>query len=133
MKRLTVTQQSLRCPLDGRTANVTVRTNPGGSPSRRHLDVASCSLLPTASFVPGTRKAYFSDVPPPVSYASEVDFTPRHRSGVACPRRCLGVLNAAESGAADPKCCSSPSGDSLELARQTQSPAIMRVLWLYGL
>ena len=133
MKRLTVTQHSLRCPLDDRTANVTVRTNPGGYPSRRHLDVASCSLLPSASFVLGTRKAYFSDVPPPVSYVSEVDFTPRHRFGVACPRRCLGVLNAAESAAADPKRCTSPSGDSLELARQTQNPAIMRLVWLYGL
>lgn len=132
MQRLTSTQHSVRCPLDDRTANVTVRTNPGGYPSRRHLDVASCSLRPSASFVPGTRKAFFSDVPPPVSYASEVDFTPRHPRGVACPRRCLGVLNAADSGAADPKRCTAPFGDSLELARQTQSAAIMRLVWLYG-
>ena len=133
MKRLTVTQHSLQCPLDDRTANVTVRTNAGGSPSRRHLDVASCSLLPSASFVPGATKGYFSDVAPPVSYTSAVNFTPRHRFGVACPRRCLGVLNAAESGAADPKRCTSLSGDSLDLARQTQSPAMMRVIYLYGL
>jgi hypothetical protein len=132
MKRLTVTQQSVRCPFENRTANLAVRTDPGGYPSRRYLEVASCSLLPSASFVPGTRKAYFSDVAPPVSYASEVDFTPRHAFGVACPRRCLSVLNAAESGAADPKRCTAPSGDSLELARQTQNPAIMQLVWRYG-
>jgi len=132
MRRRTVTQHTLRCPLDDRTADVTVCTNPGGYPSRRYLDVASCSLLPSTAFVPGTRKTYFSDVPAPVSYASEVDFTPRHQIGVACPRRCLGVLNAAES-CADPKRCTVPSGDSLELARQTQSPAMTRLMWLYGL
>jgi hypothetical protein len=133
MKGLTLTHHAVRCPLEDRAANVTVQSNPGGYPSRRHLDVASCSLLPSVSFVPEALRAYFSDVAPPVSYASEVDFTPRHTFGVACPRRCLGVLNAAESGAADPQRCASPSGDSLELARQTQNPAIMRLLWLYGL
>jgi len=133
MKQLTLTQHAVRCPLEDRAATVTVRTNPGGSPSRRHLDVASCSLLPSVSVVPGALRAYFSDVAPPLSYAREVDFTPRHASGVACPRRCLGILNAAESGAADPQRCTSPSGDSLDLARQTQGPAIMRLLWLYGL
>jgi hypothetical protein len=132
MRRLALTQHTVRCPLEDRTASVTVRTNPGGSPSRRHLDVASCSLLPSASFAPRTRKVYFSDVAPPVSYLSKVDFAPRHSAGVACRRRCLSVLNAAESGAAEPIRCTSGLADGLELARQTQNPAIMRLLWFYS-
>lgn len=129
MKRLEVTEHSMRCPLDGRTANVAVRTDPDGYPSRRYLDVSSCSLLPSAAVVPCPRKAYFGDVPPPVSYLHETDSAPRHSSRLVCPRSCLGVLNAAEAGAADPKRCTSTLGDSLEMARQTQSPGIMRLLW----
>ena len=47
-------------------------------------------------------------------------------------RLILPVMNAAESGAAEPVRCTSGVSDSLELARQTQSPAIMRLLWFYG-
>jgi hypothetical protein len=35
MKRLALTQQTVRCPRDDRTACLTVLTDPGGRPSRR--------------------------------------------------------------------------------------------------
>jgi hypothetical protein len=132
MRQLALTQHTVRCPLEDRTASLTVRTDPSGYPSRRHLDVAACSLLPSASFVPRARSGYFSDIAPPVSYLCETDSTPRHALKVSCPRRCLGVLNAAESGAAEPIRCTSGVADGLELARQTQPPAIMRLLWSYS-
>ncbi|HEX9631362.1 MAG TPA: hypothetical protein VGA02_02775 [Gemmatimonadales bacterium] len=133
MRRLALTQHTVRCPLaEDRTASLTVRTDPGGYPSRRHLGVTACSLLPSTSFVPPARSGYFSDVAPPVRYLCEVDPAPRHSPEVACPRRCLAVLNAAENGAAEPARCTSGVSDGLELARQTQSPAIMRLLWFYS-
>jgi hypothetical protein len=132
MKRLAFTQQTVRCPLEDRTASLTVRTDPGGRPSRRHLEVTACSLLPSAPFVPPARSGYFSDLAPPVPYLCEVDAAPRQSLGVACQRRCLAVLNAAESGAAEPVRCTSGVNDGLELVRQTQSPTITRMLWFYG-
>ncbi len=126
MKRLTLTQQTVRCPLDDRTASLTVRTDPDGYPSRRHLDVAACSLMPSTPFVPRLRTGYFSDIAPPASYLCEADPAPRHALKVPCARPCLRVLNAAEPGAAE------PVGDSRELARQTLSPSMMRLLWFYG-
>jgi hypothetical protein len=131
MKRLALTQHTVRCPIEDRTASLTVRTDPGGYPSRRHLDVAACSLLPSTSFVPLSRSGYFSDVAPPMRYLCEPDPAPRHSSKVACPRRCLAVLNAAEPGA-EPVRCTSGVSDALDLARQTQSPAMRRVLWFYS-
>ena len=92
----------------------------------------TCSLLPSASFVPPARRGYFSDVAPPVSYLCEATRSPRHSSKVECRRRCLAVLNAAEPGAAEPVRCTSGVNDALELARQTQSPGIMRLLWFHG-
>jgi hypothetical protein len=41
-------------------------------------------------------------------------------------------LNAAEPGAAEPVRCTSGIADGLELVRQTQSPVIAQVLWLYS-
>jgi hypothetical protein len=132
MERLALTQHTVRCPLEDRTASLTVRTDSSGYPSRRHLDVAGCSLLPTTSFVPPARIRYFSDGEPPVPYLCEIDPAPRHSLGVSCAKRCLAVLNAAEPGAAQPARCTSGVSDAMELARQTQSPAITRLLWLYG-
>lgn len=132
MRRLALTQHTVRCPLDDRTASLTVRTDPGGYPSRRHRDVAACSLMPSTSFGLLARSGYFSDVAPPVPYLCEVDPGPRHSSEVACSRRCLAVLNAAEPGAAEPLHCSSGVSDGLELARQTQSPAMTRLLWFHS-
>jgi len=132
MKRLALTQHTVRCPLEDRTASLTVRTDAGGYPSRRHVGVTACSLLPSTSFVPSARTAYFSDVAPPVPYLREVDPAPRHFSEVTCSKRCLAVLDAAEPGAAEPVRCTSGVSDSLELARQTQSPAIMRLLWFFS-
>lgn len=132
MKRLALTQHTVRCPLEDCTASLTVRTDPGGYPSRRHLDVTACSLLQSTCFVTPARSGYFSDVAPPVPYLCEVDPGPRHSSEVACSKRCLAVLNAAEPGAAEPMRCSSGVSDGLELARQTQSPAITRLLWFYS-
>jgi hypothetical protein len=132
MKRLVLTQQTMRCPREGRTACLTLRTDPGGYPSRRYRDVTACSLLPSTPFVPPPRKAYFSDLEPLVPYIREMDATPRHSLEVACPRPCLAALNAAESGAAEPVRCTSGISDCLELARQTQSPAIQRLVWFFS-
>ena len=132
MKRLALTQQTMRCPREDRTACLTVRTDPDGCPSRRYHDVAACSLLPSTPFVPPPSRAYFSDPAPLVPYVRECDPTPRHSLEVACPRPCLAILNAAESGAVEPLRCTSGVNDSLELARQTQSPAIQRLLWYFG-
>jgi hypothetical protein len=132
MKRLTLTQHTVRCPLDDRAGNLTVRTDSNGYPSRRYLDVTACSLLPSTSFLPPARSVYFPDMEPPMPYIREVNRAPLHSTEVVCPKRCLPVMNAAESGAAEPVRCTSGVSDSLELARQTQSPTIMRLLWFYG-
>jgi hypothetical protein len=132
MKRLELTQHTVRCPLEGCTASLTVRSDPDGYPSRRHLDVTACSLLPPTSFVQPARSAYFSDVAPAVSYVYEVAPAPGHPAEVACRKPCLAVLNAAEPGAGEPVRCTSGVSDALELARQTQSPGIMRALWFYS-
>ena len=132
MKRLVFTQHTVRCPLEDLTASVTVRTNPDGYPSRRHLDVAACSLRGSTSFVPPARHGYFSDVAPPIRYLCEAEPAPSHSLGVGCPKRCLAVLNAAEPGAAEPARCSSGVSDCVELARQVQSPTLTRILWFHG-
>jgi hypothetical protein len=132
MQRLALEQHTVRCPLEDSTASVTVRSDPDGYPSRRHLDVTACSLRPSTAFVPPARRGYFSDVPPPVSYLQEVDPVPHHSPEVACSKRCLAMLNAAEPGAAEPVRCTSGVSDGLELVRQTQSPAITRLLWFYS-
>ena len=132
MKRLTLTQHTVRCPLENCTASLTVRSDLRGYPSRRHLDVAACSLVPSVPFVPRPRRGYFSDIAPPASYLCEADPTPRHALKPSCARPCLRVLNAAESGAAEPVRCTSGVSDGLELARRTLSPSMMRLLWFYG-
>jgi hypothetical protein len=55
-----------------------------------------------------------------------------HSLTVECAKPCLAVLNAAEPGAAEPVHCTSGIADGPELVRQTQSPAIAQVLWLYS-
>jgi hypothetical protein len=132
MRRLALTPHTVRCPLDDRLASLTVRTDPEGDPSRRHRDLIACSLLPSTSFVVPARRGHFSDVAPPMSYLYEVPRSPHHSLKVTCRKRCLAVLNAAEPGAAEPVPCTSGVNDALELARQTQSPGIMRLLWLHG-
>jgi hypothetical protein len=132
MKRSTLTQHTVRCPLGDHSASLTVRTDPDGYPSRRHLDVATCSLLASARVLPPARNGYFADVTPPVPYLCAVDPAPRHSPNVACSKPCLAVLNAAEPGACEPVRCTSGISDSLELARQTQPPAIMRLLWFHS-
>jgi hypothetical protein len=127
-----ITHHTVRCPLDECTASVTVRTEFAACPSRRHRDVTACSLLPPTPFVPPATTGFFPDAAPAVAYLREVDRTPCHSSEVACSRRCLAVLNAAESGAAEPLRCSSGVSDGFELVRQTQSPAITRLLWLHS-
>lgn len=132
MRHRTLTRHTVCCPLDGGTAVVTVRTDPGAWPSRRHRDVAACSLQPSTPFRVPTRSGYFSDLAPPVSYVSDIDSTPRHAPRVTCSKLCLTVLNAEEPGVAQPVPCTSGVCDALELAQRTQSPAILRVLWSYA-
>jgi hypothetical protein len=130
MKHQELTQHTVRCPRTDETANLTVRTDLGACPSRRHRDVAACSLMPSTPFVPPATRAYFSDLTP-LSYVCDIHPAPCHPE-VACPGRCLAVLNAAEAGAAEPVRCVSGISDSLELAHRTQSPAIRRLLWFFG-
>jgi hypothetical protein len=132
MKERQITEHTMSCPLEGGTASLTVRTDAGAPASRRHLEVVTCSLLPFTPFVPPGRKGYFSDMPPSVSYLCEVDAAPVHSAEIRCTKPCLAVLNAAEAGAGEPLRCTSGIADSFELARQTQSPAIMWRLWTYG-
>ena len=131
MKDLALTQHTVRCPLGDRTASLTVRTDTEAPSSCRHREVVACSLLSSAPFVPPGRRAYFADLPP-VSYLCEVETAPVPSSELACSKRCLALLNAAEAGAVEPLRCTSGFADSLELVRRTQSPAIMRLLWSYG-
>jgi len=127
-----LTQRTMRCPLEQCSATVTVRTDPDGYPSSRHRDVTACSLRPSTSFVLPARRAYLPDATP-VSYVRETDPAPHHSLTVECAKPCLAVLNAAEPGAAAQARCTSGVADGLELVRQTQSPAIARVLLLYSL
>jgi hypothetical protein len=130
MKRVAPTQQTVRCPLEGCPASLIVSTRADGNPSRRHVDVTACSLQPSTSFITPARTGYFSDVPPPVGYVCEVDPILRH-SRITCAKPCLAVLNAAEAGG-EPVRCTSGVSDAMELARQTQSPAIARVVWFHS-
>jgi hypothetical protein len=132
MKRLAITHHTVRCPLEDCAASLAVLSDLGGYPSRRHLNVTACSLRPSPAFVPPVRRRYFADVAPPMSYLDEVDPGPQHPAEVACARHCLAALNAAEPGAAAPPRCTSGVSDGMELARQTQSPAVTRLLWFYG-
>jgi hypothetical protein len=127
-----LTEHTMRCPLGQCAATVTVRTNPEGYPSHRHLDVTACSLRPPTTLVTETSTGYFPDLAPLVPFVREVDSTPHHVSEVACAKPCLAVLNAAEPGAAEPVQCTSGVSDGLELVRQTQSPTITRLLWFYS-
>ena len=132
MTRLAITQQTVRCPVDGVTATLTVRTDARRSPCRRYLNVTACSLLPPASCVPCSRLGYFADVAPPLSYIRDVETAPRQSAQMTCAKRCLAMLNAAEPGAADAIRYTSGVNDALELARQTQSPSMMRLLCSYA-
>jgi len=127
-----LTEHMMCCPLEKCAATVTVRTDPDGYPSSRHRDVTACSLRPSTSFVLPARRSYLPDAMPPVSYVRDANPTPYHSSAVKCSKPCLAVLNAAEPGAAESVRCTSGLADGLELVRQTQSPAIARVLWLYS-
>jgi hypothetical protein len=132
MGRLELTQHSVRCPLDDRTASLTVRTDPEGYPASRHREVATCSLLPSTPFVPTARAAYFTDVIPARPFVWELDSTPCHSGTVECAGGCLAILNAAEPGAAEPVRCTSGVSDAMELARRTQNAAVMRVVWFHS-
>ena len=132
MKRLALTQHTLRCPKEDCTAMVTARTNETGSPARRHVDIASCSLLAPPSFAAPETWGYFSDAAPLLAYRRTADRGPQHSSTMTCRKRCLATLNAAELGAVEPIQCTSGVSDGLELARQTQTPAMMRLLWFYS-
>lgn len=130
-RRLTLTQHTVHCPVHDCRASVAVRTDPIAVPSGRYVDVNACSLLPPRAFVRPARTAHFPDMSPPDPYVYETGQA-CHSEQIACPKRCLLVLNAAESGGAEPIRCASGMSDSLELARQTQSPAITRVIWYHS-
>ena len=131
-RRHAIMHQTVRCPVQDGVGSLTVRTQPDAEPSRRHRDVMACSLLPSPSRVTAGRRGYFSDVAPPLSYSYDVDGPWVHALDVSCSKRCLTVLNAAESGTHGPVRCTSGVNDSLELARQIQSPAMMRLLWFHS-
>ena len=130
MKPLATTHHTVRCPLDDCTASLTVRTDPGAVPSRRHRDVTGCSLRPPAPYVPPARIGYFPDIAPPLSFLCPAAPGSHHSQEPSCSKACLKILNAAEPGAGGPG--SGSSGSALELARHTQSFAMMRLLWTSG-
>ena len=130
-RRLTVTSETLRCPVHGHVAAVGVRTDPVARSGYRYRDVATCSLLPTIAFVPPARAGYFPDAWPGGPYVREASQPPCHASELACSKRCVQVLNAADRVVA-PLQCTSGVADGLELARQTQSPAMVRQLWFHS-
>lgn len=130
--RTTLTQHTLQCPQYGDRASLTVRTDSAAG-SERHLDVVTCSLLGSTPCAPPARMAYLPDVPGAAPYPYEVSSTPAHADRVRCPKQCLPVLNASERpGAAEPIRCTSGMSDALELARQTQPPAVVRALWYHS-
>jgi hypothetical protein len=129
MRRLTLTQQTVRCPLYDDTASLQVRTKTDAAPSRRHRDVTACSLLMPTRVDAFAGRAGFSDIAPLVSYLRAAD-EPARQSVDVCPKPCLEVLNAAESGVAGSLRC--PSGVGLDLIWQTQTPAVTRVVWMHG-
>jgi hypothetical protein len=131
-QRLTLTQHSVRCPVNDCAASLGVHSDPAAYPSGRHVDVVACSLLPPTSFVPTSRKAYFPDMTPAEPYLDSVGQAPWHSADVACSKPCLFVLNAAERGArSDRLRCTSGVSDAMELARQTQRPALTRLMWFH--
>ena len=130
MTRFETTHHTVRCPLEDCTADLSVQSVPGAAPSGRHRDVIACSLRPVTPSVPLARLGYLPDVAPPVSYHYEAGGPPCHADELTCGQHCLAVLNAAEARFAGPPLCM--SGDALELARLTQTPSMMRVLWSYS-
>jgi hypothetical protein len=131
MKRPIVTEHTVRCPLEDCTASVTVRTDPDSAPSRRHRDVIGCSLRPPTPYVPLPPIGHLPELPPPLSYFREGWPGPCHSTEPACSKACLAILNAAEPGAGGP--AATASGDAMELARQIESLAMMRILWTSGI
>jgi hypothetical protein len=93
--------------------------------------VVSCSLLPSATYLPPTRTAYFAGLDPVVPYLVPADPAPLDPAEVLCAKPCLPVLNAAECGAAEPVRGTSGVGDAMEMARQVQSPELTWVMWSY--
>ncbi len=128
-RRLALTQHTVRCPVHDSPATLAVRSDAVAPPSRRHVDVTACSLQPATSSVAPARMAYFADLCPPQPFIVEVPSAPIHSAEVTCSKACLHVLNAAEAGASEPVQCTSGMSDSMELVRQTQSPAITRIMW----
>lgn len=128
MTRLETTHQTVRCPLEDCIADLSVRSDRRAAPSARHRAVIACSLRSSMLVSPLARRGYLPDVAPPVSY--EVGGAPCQAPEITCGRHCIAVLNAAEAGAVEPPLCT--SGDALELARLTQTAAMMRVLWSYS-
>jgi hypothetical protein len=123
----------MRCPVHDCRVDLAVRTDPAAHPPRRYVDVTVCSLLSGPRVGPAPRAGYFPGVSPYLPYLCEVNPAPSYSEAPACARYCLGVLNAAEGfPPARPLHCMSGISDALELARQTQSPAMMRRVWLHN-
>jgi len=132
-QRLAITQHAMRCPLNDCRATVIATSDLAAPPSRRHVDVMACSLVPPTPFVPPPRMAYFADAALPEQYLDDVGRPPQHLVEFACTKPCLFVLNAAESApGVEPIRPVSGTSDALELARQTQGPAIARLMWYHG-
>ena len=132
-RRLTVTQQTMRCPVHDCRVNLAVRTDPVPHPRRRYVDVTGCSLFPAVTAGPAPRTGYFPGVSPYLPFLYEVNPAPQYGEEPACAKHCLEVLNAAEGSApARPIHCVSGTSDAMELARQTQEPGMMRQIWFHS-
>jgi hypothetical protein len=132
-RRFTLTRQSMRCPVHDCRVDLAVRTDSAPHPHRRYVDVMGCSLFQGVAANPAPRTGYFPGVSPYLPFLYEVNPAPHYADEPACAKRCLGVLNAAEGyPSARPLHCMSGTSDALELARQTQSPRMMRQVWFHN-
>ena len=133
-RRLVVTQQTMRCPVYDCRATLAVQTDPRAASRSRYVDVKACSLQPALPIAPPPPPAYFAGASPYMPFLMEVSAAPPYPrpQEPACATRCLAVLNAAESWSWRPIECTSGTSDAMDLARQTQNPAIMRQVWLHG-
>jgi hypothetical protein len=128
-RRHVLAQETLRCPLYGGRAIVSLEADPHACAGRRYRDVAGCSLLPPPRFTPPTRVAGLSEVASWPAYPCGAVEPPALTGAVACSKLCVTALNAAEVGSPP---LTPLQGGAWDLASRTQPPRIMRAMLMSG-
>ncbi len=135
--RFATTQHTVHCPLHDHSATLTVDTKFQDRWSRRHVDVATCSLQHQEPVVLPERVMWVPDVPYSDLCFQKAKPTPTHIGGVTCRKDCLRILNLAEGhGAIGQKRCIFGVMDSPELAREAarntaSEPSTLHTPWTY--